>query len=109
MKQLLGTGVALVTPFTSENKIDFEALERLVNFQIENGVDYLVALGTTGETSTLTKQEQQQVKDTIVSVNQGRLPLVVGIGGNNTQALVDELKSADLSTIYSNFIGFPVL
>lgn len=97
MKQLLGTGVALVTPFTSENKIDFEALERLVNFQIENGVDYLVALGTTGETSTLTKQEQQQVKDTIVSVNQGRLPLVVGIGGNNTQALVDELKSADLS------------
>ncbi len=97
MKQLLGTGVALVTPFTSKNKIDFNALERLVNFQIENGVDYLVVLGTTGETSTLTKQEQQQVKDTVVSVNQNRLPLVIGIGGNNTQALVDELQSADLS------------
>lgn len=96
MKQLLGTGVALVTPFTSKNKIDFDALERLVNFQIENGVDYLVVLGTTGETSTLTKQEQQQVKDTVVSVNQNRLPLVIGIGGNNTQALVDELQSADL-------------
>jgi 4-hydroxy-tetrahydrodipicolinate synthase len=97
MKQLLGTGVALVTPFTSENKIDFDALERLVNFQIDNGVEYLVVLGTTGETSTLTKQEKQQVKDTVISVNKGRLPLVIGIGGNDTQALVDELQSADLS------------
>lgn len=97
MKQLLGTGVALVTPFTSNNTIDFDALENLVNYQIENGMDYLVVLGTTGETSTLTKQEQQQVKDKIIAVNKGRLPLVVGIGGNNTQAIVEELQSADLS------------
>jgi len=97
MKQLLGTGVALVTPFTSENKIDFPALERLINYQIDHGVNYLVVLGTTAETSTLTKEEQQQVKDTVVRVNAGRLPLVVGIGGNNTQALIDELKSSDLS------------
>jgi 4-hydroxy-tetrahydrodipicolinate synthase len=97
MKQLLGTGVALVTPFTSENKIDITALERLINYQIDNGINYLVALGTTAETSTLSKQEQQQVKDTIVRVNAGRLPLVVGIGGNNTQALIDELKTSDLS------------
>lgn len=97
MKQLLGTGVALVTPFTSENKIDIPALERLINYQIDNGINYLVALGTTAETSTLSKQEQQQVKDTIVRVNAGRLPLVVGIGGNNTQALIDELKTSDLS------------
>lgn len=97
MKQLLGTGVALVTPFTSSNTIDFDALENLVNYQIENGMDYLVVLGTTGETSTLTKQEQQQVKDKIIAVNKGRLPLIVGIGGNNTQAIVEELQSADLS------------
>ncbi len=97
MKQLLGTGVALVTPFTSNNTIDFDALENLVNYQIENNMDYLVVLGTTGETSTLTKQEQQQVKDKIIEVNKGRLPLVIGIGGNNTQALVEELQSADLS------------
>jgi len=97
MKQLLGTGVALVTPFTSNNAIDFDALEILVNYQIENGVDYLVVLGTTGETSTLTKQEQQQVKDKIVTVNKGRLPLVIGVGGNNTQAIVEELQNTDLT------------
>ncbi len=97
MKQLIGTGVALVTPFTSNNSIDFDALERLVNYQIENGMNYLVALGTTGETSTLSKEEQQQVKNKIIEVNKGRLPLVVGIGGNNTQSIIEELQSADLS------------
>lgn len=97
MKQLLGTGVALVTPFTEDNVVDFSALEQLVNYQIENNMNYLVVLGTTGETSTLNKQEQQQVKDKIIEVNGGRLPLVIGVGGNNTQAIVDELKSTDLS------------
>lgn len=97
MKQLLGTGVALVTPFTEDNVLDFSALEQLVNYQIENNMNYLVVLGTTGETSTLNKQEQQQVKDKIIEVNGGRLPLVIGVGGNNTQAIVDELKSTDLS------------
>ncbi len=97
MKQLIGTGVALVTPFTSNNSIDFDALERLVNYQIENGINYLVALGTTGETSTLSKEEQQQVKNKIIEVNKGRLPLVVGIGGNNTQSIIEELQSTDLS------------
>ena len=97
MKELLGVGVALVTPFTPDKKIDFEALDRLVNYQIDNGIDYLVVLGTTGETSTLSKEEQQQVKDKIVEVNNGRLPLVVGLGGNNTKAVVDELLNSDLS------------
>ena len=97
MKELLGTGVALVTPFTPDKNIDFNALDRLVNYQIDNGIDYLVVLGTTGETATLSKEEQQQVKDKIVEINNGRLPLVVGIGGNNTQAVVDELNSCDLS------------
>jgi len=97
MKELIGTGVALVTPFTSINTVDFVALERLVNFQINNGMNYLVVLGTTGETATLSEQEQQQVKDKIVEVNRGRIPLVLGIGGNNTQAIVEELKSSKLS------------
>jgi len=101
MKQLLGTGVALVTPFKSDNKIDFDALERLVNFQIDNGIDYLVVLGTTGETSTLSKVEKEQVKNKIIEVNCGRLPLVIGIGGNDTQAIADELQTTDLS----NFIA----
>ncbi|MCF6296623.1 MAG: 4-hydroxy-tetrahydrodipicolinate synthase [Flavobacteriaceae bacterium] len=97
MKEFLGTGVALVTPFTSNKKIDFTALESLVNYQIDNGIDYLVVLGTTGENSTLSKQEQQQIKDKIIEVNKGRLPLVIGIGGNNTQAVVEELENSDLS------------
>jgi 4-hydroxy-tetrahydrodipicolinate synthase len=97
MKELLGTGVALVTPFTEDKNIDFEALARLVNYQIDNGIDYLVVLGTTGETATLSKTEQQLVKDKIVEINSGRLPLVVGVGGNNTKAVVDELENSDLS------------
>lgn len=97
MNKLKGTGVALVTPFTANNAIDFDALEQLVNHQIENGMNYLVVLGTTAETATLSKLEQEQVKDKIIEVNKGRLPLVIGIGGNNTQAIVEELESSDLS------------
>ncbi len=96
MNKLKGTGVALITPFTIKNTIDFDAIERLVNFQIENGIDYLVVLGTTGEASTLSKNEIEQVKNKIIEVNAGRLPLVLGIGGNNTQAIVDELQAANL-------------
>lgn len=97
MKELLGTGVALVTPFKSDTSVDFEALESLVNYQIKNGVNYLVVLGTTGEPATLTLEEKEQVKATIIKVNNGRLPLVLGIGGNNTAAVVNEVKKTDLS------------
>ena len=97
MKQLLGTGVALVTPFNADKSVDFEGLKRLVNFQIENGVNYLVVLGTTGEPATLTAQEKEQVKQTVIEANNGRLPLVIGIGGNNTMNVVEEIKSSDLS------------
>lgn len=97
MKELIGTGVALITPFTSENKVDVEGLKHVVNFQIENGIDYLVVLGTTGESVTLSKQEKQLVIDTIVTVNDSRLPLVLGIGGSNTQAVVEEIDESDLS------------
>ncbi|RPD99873.1 4-hydroxy-tetrahydrodipicolinate synthase [Aureibaculum marinum] len=97
MTQFYGTGVALVTPFKADKSVDFEALERLVNFQIDNGIDYLVVMGTTGEAATLSKQEKQQVITTVVDVNKGRLPLVIGIGGNDTHSVIEEIKQADLS------------
>ena len=89
----MGTGVALVTPFTNDFKVDVEGLKRVVNFQVENGIDYLVVLGTTGESVTLTKNEKQLVIDTVIEVNKGRLPLVLGVGGNDTQAVINEVRT----------------
>jgi len=97
MSAFVGTGVALVTPFKDDLSIDFEALKRLVEDQIVNGIDYLVVLGTTGEYSTLNKQEKEQVIDCIVKANNNRLPLVLGIGGNNTMSVVEQVKTTDLS------------
>jgi len=97
MNELRGTGVALITPFTEDRSVDVAGLERVVNYQIENGIDYLVLLGTTAESVTLSKAEKQLVIDTVVNVNAGRLPLVIGIGGNNTQAVIEEIKARDLS------------
>jgi 4-hydroxy-tetrahydrodipicolinate synthase len=97
MKALIGTGVALVTPFKKDYTIDFEALERIINHCVDGGIDYLVALGTTAESATLSKEEKQLVIDAVIKFNSGRLPLVLGVGGNNTQAVVEELKTRDLS------------
>lgn len=97
MNKFVGTGVALVTPFTTELKVDVEALRKIVSFQIENGIDYLVVLGTTGESATLTSEEKKLVISTVVEENNGRLPLVLGVGGNCTNKVVEELKSVDLS------------
>jgi len=97
MKELFGTGVALITPFNSDFSVDINGLIGVVNFNIDNGVDYLVVLGTTAESATLTKAEKQLVITTIVDANKGRLPLVLGIGGNDTAAVIDEMKTTDLS------------
>lgn len=97
MEQLLGTGVALVTPFKDDLMVDVAALERIVEHCVQGGLDYLVVLGTTAESATLSKTEKQLVVDVVIRANAGRLPLVLGIGGNNTMALVDELKTTDLS------------
>lgn len=97
MQKFVGTGVALVTPFNEDKSVDFDALERLVNFQIDNGINYLVVLGTTGEPATLTAQEQTEVQQKIIEANNGRLPLVLGVGSNNTMAVVETLKTIDLS------------
>ncbi len=96
MEQFKGTGVALITPFTANNEIDLIALENLINYQIDNGVDYLVLLGTTGETATLSKSEKELLKAKAVEFNMGRLPLVIGIGGNNTMEITEELRTGNL-------------
>jgi len=97
MQSLIGTGVALVTPFKKDFSVDIEALQRIVNFSIDGGVEYLVVMGTTAENATLTTEEKELVIKTVVDVNKGRLPLVLGVGGNNTMQIVEELKTRDFS------------
>ena len=97
MQALIGTGVALVTPFKSDFSVDTEALKNRVNFSIENGIEYLVVMGTTAENATLSAEEKELVINTVVEVNNGRLPLVLGVGGNNTLQVVNELKTRDFS------------
>ncbi|NKI32563.1 4-hydroxy-tetrahydrodipicolinate synthase [Croceivirga thetidis] len=95
MDCFIGTGVALVTPFKEDLSIDVQALQEIVEFNIAGGIDYLVVLGTTAESVTLNKDEKELVMRTVSLVNAGRLPLVVGVGGNNTHAVVEDLKSID--------------
>jgi len=97
MEAIKGIGVALVTPFKNNKSIDYDALRKLVNYQINNGIDYLVVLGTTGEPATLSIFEKDLVRQTIIKENKNRLPLVLGIGGNNTKAVIDEIAQTDLS------------
>lgn len=97
--KLRGMGVALVTPFKQDGDIDFDALKRLVEYQITNGTDYLVVLGTTAETPTLTEEEKEAVIQTVVSTVHGRVPLVLGMGGNNTRTLVNKIRTSDFNGI----------
>lgn len=92
-------GVALITPFKTDESIDFDALARIVEHQIKNGTDYLVVCGTTAETPTLTEKEKDEVTRFVVNVNAGRLPIVLGVGGNNTKAVVEKLQTYDFSGI----------
>jgi len=97
MQSLIGTGVALVTPFKKDFSVDTEALKRIVHFQVDNGIDYLVVLGTTAENATLSTEEKEVVIKTVLDANQNRLPVVLGVGGNNTAEIVAELQSRDFS------------
>ena len=101
MQSLIGTGVALVTPFKKDFSVDVESLTKIVNYQVENGINYLVILGTTAENATLNQEEKELVIQTVVAANKGRLPLVLGVGGNNTLKVIEELKSRD----FSNFVA----
>lgn len=94
---LKGMGVALITPFHKDKSIDYDALARLLEYQIQNGIDYLVILATTAETATLTPSEQNTLRDFIVERVRGRVPLVLGMGSNNTMAVVESIRNTDLS------------
>ncbi|MBF8457013.1 4-hydroxy-tetrahydrodipicolinate synthase [Kaistella sp. G5-32] len=97
MSNLKGLGVALVTPFNEDLSVDFDSLTKLVDYNIENGTNYLVVLGTTAEAATLSKEEKSQVINHIIKANNGRLPLVLGIGGNDTMEVKRQIEEADLS------------
>lgn len=94
-----GLGIALVTPFLSDGSVDYKSLQRLVEYQIQNGADFFCILATTGETPCLTCDEKERIKNLVVELNKGRLPILMGCGGNNTAAVVEELKTADLSGV----------
>ena len=95
MNKFYGTGVAMVTPFHADGEVDYEGLRRLIDFLIEGGVEYLVSLGTTGESVTLSKDEKKKIWSFTAEVNSGRVPLVAGIAGNNTADVVNEIKAFD--------------
>src|SRR5450759_2172758 len=99
MKRFKGTGVAIVTPFKNDSSIDFAALGRVINHVITGGVNYIVALGTTGESVTLTKDEKQAIIAYVIETIDNRVPLVVGIGGNNTQEVINSIRHSDLKGV----------
>jgi len=99
MKRFKGAGVAIVTPFKNDSSIDFSALGRVINHVIKGGINYIVVLGTTGESVTLSKDEKQAVISYAREAIDGRVPVIIGIGGNNTQEIVNSIRHADLSGI----------
>ena len=98
-KQFKGLGIALVTPFTAEGEVDYTALRRLVSYQLSNGVDFLCILATTGETPCLSADEKKKVKDVIIETVKGQIPIIMGCGGNNTQQVIETLKTEDFTGI----------
>lgn len=94
-----GLGVALITPFTKNGEVDYSSLKRIVEYQIQNGADFLCILATTSEAPCLSKEEKQKIKDLIVEINSKRIPLLMGCGGNNTKAVIEELQTLDLTGI----------
>ena len=94
-----GLGRALVTPFTKEGNVDFTALRRLLDYQLSNGIDFICLLGTTAETPTLSVEERQQVKDLVVEKVNGQVPILMGCGGNNTAAVVEQIQTGDFTGI----------
>lgn len=99
LKQFKGTGIALVTPFNNKGEVDFYALEKVINHTIKGKVEYLVSLGTTGETATLTKEEKKQVLQFTTEIVNKRVPVVAGFGGNNTLELIEEINKAALKNV----------
>lgn len=94
-----GTGVAIVTPFNDQNQIDYDSLEKLLNHIIEGGADFVVAMGTTSEAATLNETERKEVLAHVIGIVDDRLPIVLGIGGNNTQKVIDSIETTDLDNV----------
>ena len=105
--RLKGMGVALITPFKEDGSVDYEALLRLVDYQLKNGTDFLCVLGTTAETPTLTKEEKEKVKRTIIDRVNGRIPILLGVGSNSTQAVVDSVKNDDMTGVDALLVVVP--
>ena len=101
LKFLEGTGVAIITPFKISGEIDFKAYQLLIDYYIDNNIDYLVILGTTGESHTITFEEKNKILENVLKFNNGRVPLIIGIGGNDTQNLVDQISNYDLKNFYA--------
>lgn len=99
MKSLKGLGVAMVTPFDKDHNVDYSALKKLTRYLVNNGVDYLVVQGTTGESVTLTEEEKKEVLSCVMKENNGELPIVLGMGSNNTKALIDTIKTTDFTGV----------
>ena len=105
--RLKGMGVALVTPFKEDGSVDYEALLRLVDYQLQNGTDFLCVLGTTAETPTLSKEEKEKVKRTVIDRVNGRIPILLGVGSNSTQAVVETLKNDDMTGVDALLVVVP--
>ncbi len=97
--KLKGMGVALITPFKADESVDYNALMRLVDYQLQNNTDFLCVLGTTAETPTLTEYEKQKIKSMVIERVNGRIPILLGVGGNNTRALVETLQTGDFTGV----------
>ena len=105
--RLKGMGVALITPFKEDGSVDYEALLHLVDYQLQNGTDFLCVLGTTAETPTLTKEEKEKVKRTVIDRVNGRIPILLGVGSNSTQAVVDSVKNDDMTGVDALLVVVP--
>ena len=105
--RLRGMGVALITPFKEDGAVDYEALLRLVDYQLQNGTDFLCVLGTTAETPTLSKEEKEKVKRTVIDRVNGRIPILLGVGSNSTQAVVDSVKNDDMTGVDALLVVVP--
>ena len=97
--RLKGMGVALITPFKEDESVDYDALMRLVDYQLQNNTDFLCVLGTTAETPTLTEEEKKKIKKMVIERVNGRIPILLGVGGNNTRAIVETLKNDDFTGV----------
>ncbi|MBU3838526.1 4-hydroxy-tetrahydrodipicolinate synthase [Bacteroides caecigallinarum] len=106
-KRLKGMGVALITPFKEDGSVDYDSLLRLVEYQVQNGIDFLCVLGTTAETPTLTAEEKKKIKSLVIERVNGRVPILLGVGSNCTQTVIDTIKNEDMTGVDALLIAVP--